>query len=259
MMSASAVILSLATLRCKDEEVEPGATLFVFAKSCHLRLRRPPCISLSSGSLILGVGGAPLPHPSWSSRLQWLVALSLIASLTQAICVAQTVVRCESTNGQRKYCRASTAGGVALRYQYSSEGCWKDDTWGYDGGGIWVTNGCRADFTLGAAPRQNTNTSSSSNDKLIGGLIMGGLAGLAIGTAVANRNNNNNNYYNDYRNTIRCESNDMKYRRCGGNNIRYAEIARQFSGSPCQFNRTWGYSRSFIWVDRGCRAEFWVR
>lgn len=90
---------------------------------------------------------------------------------------------------------------------------------------------------------------------------MGGLAGLAIGTAVANRNNssNNNDYYNNFRFTIRCESNDMKYRRCGGNNIRYAEIVRQFSSAPCQFNRTWGYSRSFIWVDRGCRANFGVR
>jgi len=26
--------------------------------------------------------------------------------------------------------------------------------------------------------------------------------------------------------------------------------------ADCVFNRTWGYDRDRIWVDRGCRADF---
>lgn len=33
-------------------------------------------------------------------------------------------------------------------------------------------------------------------------------------------------------------------------------IVRQRSESDCVFNRTWGYDRDRIWVDRGCRADF---
>jgi Protein of unknown function (DUF3011) len=33
-------------------------------------------------------------------------------------------------------------------------------------------------------------------------------------------------------------------------------IVRQRSEADCVFNRTWGYDRDRIWVDRGCRADF---
>jgi hypothetical protein len=33
-------------------------------------------------------------------------------------------------------------------------------------------------------------------------------------------------------------------------------IIRQRSEADCVFNRTWGYDRDRIWVDRGCRADF---
>jgi hypothetical protein len=35
-------------------------------------------------------------------------------------------------------------------------------------------------------------------------------------------------------------------------------IIRQRSEADCVFNRTWGYDRDRIWVDRGCRADFEV-
>lgn len=35
-------------------------------------------------------------------------------------------------------------------------------------------------------------------------------------------------------------------------------LTRQLSGSPCDQERTWGFDRRGIWVDRGCRAEFVV-
>lgn len=33
-------------------------------------------------------------------------------------------------------------------------------------------------------------------------------------------------------------------------------MVNQRSGSPCTQGRTWGYDKSGIWVDRGCRADF---
>ncbi len=57
--------------------------------------------------------------------------------------------------------------------------------------------------------------------------------------------------------TVNCSSNDGKRNYCGqyGNDVR---LARQISGSPCVQGQTWGVDRSGLWVDRGCRADFFV-
>ena len=191
------------------------------------------------------------------------VALLIACSLADLSLGAETVVRCDSRGG-RKVCPADTRGGVSLRYQYSSEGCWQNDTWGFEAQGIWVSNGCRADFTVGAPPPpkpQSANSDKSSD--AIAGLLIGALAGAAITAAVTNNNNDNNwdrgDDYDHYQRRTRCNSDDMGYHQCGVGRIRYAELARQYSGSPCIYGQTWGYRRDFIWVDRGCRADFWVR
>jgi hypothetical protein len=193
------------------------------------------------------------------------VALLIACSLVDLSLGAETVVRCDSRGG-RKVCPADTRGGVSLRYQYSSEGCWQNDTWGFDAKGIWVANGCRADFTVGAPPPpkpQSANGDKSSD--AIAGLLIGALAGAAITAAVTSNNNNNNNDwdrgddFDHYQRRTRCNSDDMGYHQCGVGRIRYAELARQYSGSPSIYGQTWGYRRVFIWVDRGCRADFWVR
>ena len=43
---------------------------------------------------------------------------------------------------------------------------------------------------------------------------------------------------------------------CNANTSQGVRIIRQRSDSDCIYNRTWGYDRSRIWVDRGCRADF---
>ena len=71
-------------------------------------------------------------------------------------------IRCESNqanNYGRQYCPANTQGGVTLNHSFSNAPCAQGSTWGYDNRGIWVDQGCNADFDL-----QNgraTNTSSS--------------------------------------------------------------------------------------------------
>jgi hypothetical protein len=59
------------------------------------------------------------------------------------------VVVCESENNTRHRCEADTDEGVRLTRQLSRNNCVQGRTWGYDRRGIWVTNGCRAEFIVG--------------------------------------------------------------------------------------------------------------
>jgi hypothetical protein len=59
----------------------------------------------------------------------------------------------------------------------------------------------------------------------------------------------------DYQ-TITCSSDDGRRRTCSVDTRGGVRLVRQISGSPCDQNRTWGFTRNGIWVDRGCRAEF---
>ena len=61
---------------------------------------------------------------------------------------AQSTITCESRNGQYQSCSANTSGGVTLSRQLSSQGCWQNDTWGFDRNRVWVTRGCRAEFRV---------------------------------------------------------------------------------------------------------------
>jgi hypothetical protein len=59
------------------------------------------------------------------------------------------VVICESDYNSRHRCDADTQDGVRLTRQISRTSCILNRTWGYDSRGIWVKDGCRAEFTLG--------------------------------------------------------------------------------------------------------------
>lgn len=57
-------------------------------------------------------------------------------------------VTCESLDGGHKPCPVDTSRGVGLLKQISDADCVLNKTWGYNREGIWVTNGCRADFAV---------------------------------------------------------------------------------------------------------------
>jgi hypothetical protein len=59
------------------------------------------------------------------------------------------VVSCSSDDMHRHYCQADTHGGVELIKQHSDSSCQQGRSWGFDGRGIWVDHGCRADFQVG--------------------------------------------------------------------------------------------------------------
>ncbi len=129
-------------------------------------------------------------------------------------------VRCESSDNRTRQCAADTRDGVRLLRQLSSAACVEGRSWGYGRDGIWVSNGCRAEFQTGVGGGSGWG---------------GGYPGGQI---------------------VRCESSNNRQRRCDMPVRDGVALIRQLSGTRCVEGSNWGWDRGGIWVDRGCRAEF---
>jgi hypothetical protein len=129
----------------------------------------------------------------------------------------ETRVTCESVNNRRQDCRVDTSLGVTLARQLSDATCVHGRTWGYDRSGIWVTEGCRAEFTLG---------------------------GATMMPPVSERP------------TITCESKNNRREHCRADTRMGVSLRKQLSDAPCVRGRSWDYDRDGVWVTEGCRGEF---
>lgn len=80
---------------------------------------------------------------------------------------AQTI-SCSSDDGHRHYCPADTRGRVRMVKQNSESACQEGSSWGFDERGIWVDQGCRADFVVDSqqytGSGQGSTVSCSSDD-----------------------------------------------------------------------------------------------
>jgi len=76
-------------------------------------------------------------------------AAALLVVAAQPAQAQRRVVRCESRDYREQLCRAETSGGVRLARQLGDAACRQGRTWGTTRSGIWVSNGCRADFEVG--------------------------------------------------------------------------------------------------------------
>jgi len=132
---------------------------------------------------------------------------------------ADEIIRCESDNGHRHHCSADTSHGVRMVRQLSRANCVEGRSWGYNERGVWVDDGCRAEFSLGRRSR-------------------GG--------------------YGRRNETIVCESDFHNTHRCSVDTRGGVRLTRQISRTDCVYRRTWGYNENEIWVRDGCRAEFTV-
>jgi hypothetical protein len=137
-------------------------------------------------------------------------------------------VRCESDDGRTRHCPADTRGGVRLSNRLSRTDCIQGRNWGYDASGIWVSGGCRADFTVG---------------------------GYAYGSGYAGGSYPGSAGYGQR--TLRCESVDGRERHCAAS-LRGAALQKQVSRTPCIQGRNWRWDGTGIWVKDGCRADFSV-
>ena len=85
----------------------------------------------------------------------------------------RSTITCSSNDGRRAYCNADTRGGVRLVRQISGSRCEQGSTWGYDSRGVWVDQGCRAEFDFGSGSANerygvsgNAGTITCSSDSL---------------------------------------------------------------------------------------------
>ncbi|HEX6750614.1 MAG TPA: DUF3011 domain-containing protein [Longimicrobium sp.] len=58
--------------------------------------------------------------------------------------------------------------------------------------------------------------------------------------------------------TVTCQSRDGRREVCRVDTRGGVQLVDRLSDRPCVQGRSWGYSRSGIWVDDGCRARFRV-
>jgi len=69
-------------------------------------------------------------------------------------------VTCASTDGRYKACAWNASyGQPQLARQISAQPCVSGRSWGYDGRGLWVNNGCRAEFMARRGPNPGTDYS----------------------------------------------------------------------------------------------------
>lgn len=146
-----------------------------------------------------------------------------------------SVVRCESNDGRSSSCAPGSGSDVRLIRQLSDSACVRGRTWGTDERGIWVTGGCRGEFTA-------VTGNGRYDRRLRGRSGRGDTIGYGGGVQV-----------------LRCESSDKRNHQCSADISRGVTLQRQLSGSPCIEGSTWGWNRRGIWVDQGCRAEFAIR
>lgn len=151
--------------------------------------------------------------------LAGLLTLALLAGRPESAAAQTSIVRCESSGGARSQCPIVQPSQVSLLRRLSSTPCQQNSNWGVGSGYLWVSGGCRAEFTVTVASVQPPVTPATR---------------------------------------VTCESKRGDRQKCpvpAGSNIR---IVRTLSTSPCRVNETYGQAPDYIWVDEGCRGEFEV-
>lgn len=163
---------------------------------------------------------------------------------------ARTVV-CESLENQPGYCTIDTRAGVRLVRQFSEAGCVAGQTWGADGWGIWVTDGCRAQFEVRDFydPPYEYERGERGRDRYEG----------EPDEDRPYRPHRQYRHPGDRPRTLRCESLDHRERYCRAP-LGYAqvEVQRNLSKIPCRQGENWDWDAGGIWVTKGCRALFVV-
>lgn len=129
---------------------------------------------------------------------------------------------CSARGAPRRYCPADVgSGAVTLVKRLGGAPCIYGKNWTYDRQGVWVSQGCSAEFEVGY-PEQDFRPEPTVR-------------------------------------YVRCESFDYERAVCDAADARSATLQRQLSRAQCVEGRTWGFERGRVWVDDGCAADFLLR
>lgn len=195
---------------------------------------------------------------------------------------------CESYRGQRSHCDADTSGGVRLVRQIGYNSC--QGNWGYDYYGVWVANGCRAEFQIDryqdhygqtddiircesySYRRQTCARNLQGADvSLIHQLSHRSCQGnwgfnhneiwVSNGCKAdfyVSRPNYNDPYNPGYNNgLVECRSVGTNINHCQVPELQSVELVQEMNDryrDSCRGN--WGYSSHGLWVRNGCHAQF---
>ncbi len=72
----------------------------------------------------------------------------LLAAAPSLLAQGAATIACSSKAGERQQCAADTSRGVVLARSIGEAPCLLGKTWGYDDQGVWVADGCSAEFLV---------------------------------------------------------------------------------------------------------------
>ncbi|QKD99134.1 DUF3011 domain-containing protein [Xylella taiwanensis] len=198
-----------------------------------------------------------------------------------------TVVRCESYDQKWVHCAMLTDHGVQLVRQLSWSRCARGSGWDVDPEGVWVAQGCRAEFVPLSANRLVpvrrvlrcvSDGPVVSCPVTLHGVPVRLLRQLSLFPCKENLTWGRKHHeiwvssgckgefelgaedgsgFVDMPWRLVCESKKHQRMTCG-TSAHEVSLFRQISVTPCEQDRNWGWDADHIWVDGGCRAEFLV-
>ncbi len=127
--------------------------------------------------------GLPAPSVTWAPQAPPVqMPAAVTASADDQTVPAQTPaeqnrITCTSQPGGRQHCPADTSKGVALLSSTGAAPCLLGKTWGYDDTGVWVSDGCSAEFFAGLVAGAPTKAKSPEYVPNAGFLLYSGEKG----------------------------------------------------------------------------------
>jgi hypothetical protein len=92
-----------------------------------------------------------------------LISAAALSILTSPLVQADEIVTCKSHDYEYTHCRTGS-GSVSLQRKLSSSPCEQGRSWDYDNRGVWVDNGCQAEFLVETGRNDNYRHDEYRND-----------------------------------------------------------------------------------------------
>jgi len=118
-------------------------------------------------------------------------AVLLAATTFSSAAMADNTIRCESKDNAYRHCSIDTHGYVRLERQLSKTKCRQGRNWDYDKRGIWVDDGCRAEFVVEGRDHSSSHSGSSTGEAIAA------VAAIALIAAAASSGSDKHDNYSD--------------------------------------------------------------